>query len=185
MNPANGHYYEAIPALDGITWDDANAEAAARKFHRYQGHLAVITSQAENDFIVTDLPQALPEGGPGFWLGGFQQLTSAAPDQGWTWVTGEPFIFTNWQSGEPNDWQGTEEDALHFHWNDELNAPIGDWNDNSRSFLAPGYVVEYEPQPMTVTICHKPGTPAQKTLVIPVQALAGHLGHGDRIGPCE
>jgi hypothetical protein len=36
-----------------------------------------------------------------------------------------------------------------------------------------------------VTICHKPGTPAQKTLVIPVQALAGHLGHGDRIGPCE
>lgn len=36
-----------------------------------------------------------------------------------------------------------------------------------------------------VTICHKPGTPAQKTLVIPIQALAGHLGHGDTIGPCE
>lgn len=36
-----------------------------------------------------------------------------------------------------------------------------------------------------VTICHKPGTPAQKTLVIPVQALAGHLSHGDTIGPCN
>jgi len=36
-----------------------------------------------------------------------------------------------------------------------------------------------------VTICHKPGTPAQKTLVIPIQALAGHLGHGDTIGHCE
>lgn len=36
-----------------------------------------------------------------------------------------------------------------------------------------------------VTICHKPGTPAQKTLVIPIQALAGHLGHGDTIGPCN
>ncbi len=35
-----------------------------------------------------------------------------------------------------------------------------------------------------VTICHKPGTPAQKTMVIPIQALAGHLQHGDVIGPC-
>lgn len=36
-----------------------------------------------------------------------------------------------------------------------------------------------------VTICHKPGTPAQKTMVIPIEALAGHLGHGDTIGPCQ
>jgi Concanavalin A-like lectin/glucanases superfamily len=36
-----------------------------------------------------------------------------------------------------------------------------------------------------VTICHKPGTPAQKTLVIPYQALSGHLGHGDTIGSCQ
>lgn len=36
-----------------------------------------------------------------------------------------------------------------------------------------------------VTICHKPGTPAEKTLVIPIQALAGHLDHGDTIGSCE
>ncbi len=37
----------------------------------------------------------------------------------------------------------------------------------------------------TVTICHKPGTSAQKTKVIPIEALAGHLGHGDRVGPCQ
>lgn len=36
-----------------------------------------------------------------------------------------------------------------------------------------------------VTICHKPGTPAQKTLVIPLDALPAHLGHGDVIGPCQ
>ena len=35
-----------------------------------------------------------------------------------------------------------------------------------------------------VTICHKPGTPAEKTLILPVSALQGHLGHGDTIGPC-
>jgi hypothetical protein len=37
----------------------------------------------------------------------------------------------------------------------------------------------------SVTICHKTGTPAQKTLVIPQQSLAGHLDHGDTIGPCQ
>lgn len=36
-----------------------------------------------------------------------------------------------------------------------------------------------------VTICHMPGTRIQKTLVIPIQALAGHLSHGDMMGPCE
>ncbi|NJD07228.1 MAG: hypothetical protein FIA97_12145 [Methylococcaceae bacterium] len=35
-----------------------------------------------------------------------------------------------------------------------------------------------------VTICHKPGTPAEKTKVIPTSALRGHLGHGDSLGPC-
>ncbi|MGH7597876.1 MAG: TolB family protein [bacterium] len=44
---------------------------------------------------------------------------------------------------------------------------------------------DWQPLPSKVTICHKPGTPAQKTLVIPIQALKGHLGHGDTIGPCQ
>jgi hypothetical protein len=35
------------------------------------------------------------------------------------------------------------------------------------------------------TICHKPGTPAQKTMKVPDQALPGHLGHGDTTGPCD
>jgi hypothetical protein len=35
-----------------------------------------------------------------------------------------------------------------------------------------------------VTICHKPGTPAEKTLSIPRPALDSHLGHGDTMGPC-
>ncbi|HXG35876.1 MAG TPA: hypothetical protein VNL15_02795 [Dehalococcoidia bacterium] len=35
-----------------------------------------------------------------------------------------------------------------------------------------------------VTICHKPGTPAEKTMTVPEPALGGHLGHGDTEGPC-
>jgi hypothetical protein len=35
-----------------------------------------------------------------------------------------------------------------------------------------------------VVICHKPGTPTQQTLSVPVQALESHLAHGDRRGAC-
>ncbi len=35
-----------------------------------------------------------------------------------------------------------------------------------------------------VTICHKPGTPAEKTLVVDDDAVPGHVGHGDYLGPC-
>jgi hypothetical protein len=37
----------------------------------------------------------------------------------------------------------------------------------------------------TITICHKPGTPAEKTLVLPAAAVPGHLQHGDYEGPCQ
>jgi hypothetical protein len=36
-----------------------------------------------------------------------------------------------------------------------------------------------------VTICHKPGTPAQKTKSVPASALNDHLGHGDTTGACS
>lgn len=35
-----------------------------------------------------------------------------------------------------------------------------------------------------VTICHKPGSPAEKTKTVPQSALGGHLGHGDTMGAC-
>jgi NDP-sugar pyrophosphorylase family protein len=36
-----------------------------------------------------------------------------------------------------------------------------------------------------VTICHKPGTPAEQRKRVPWTALPSHLGHGDTIGSCE
>jgi len=34
------------------------------------------------------------------------------------------------------------------------------------------------------TICHKPGTPAEKTMEVDASALDAHLGHGDTEGAC-
>ncbi len=40
-------------------------------------------------------------------------------------------------------------------------------------------------QPPQVTICHKPGKPAQKTLTLPYPAAMSHIrAHGDTMGPC-
>lgn len=36
-----------------------------------------------------------------------------------------------------------------------------------------------------VTICHKPDSPAEKTMSLPQAALGGHLGHGDYLGACQ
>jgi hypothetical protein len=35
-----------------------------------------------------------------------------------------------------------------------------------------------------VTICHKPGTPAEKTLRVAAPAVDAHLAHGDTVGAC-
>lgn len=36
-----------------------------------------------------------------------------------------------------------------------------------------------------ITVCHKPGTPAEKTKYVPEPALDRHLNHGDYLGECE
>ncbi|NUT95579.1 MAG: carboxypeptidase regulatory-like domain-containing protein [Saccharothrix sp.] len=39
--------------------------------------------------------------------------------------------------------------------------------------------------PAPVTLCHAPGTPAEKTLTLPAPAAEAHVKHGDRLGSCE
>ena len=50
--------------------------------------------------------------------------------------------------------------------------------------LGAGAQVLAKPDARDVTLCHKPGTPAEKTLVLPSSAVGGHLGHGDTLGAC-
>lgn len=37
---------------------------------------------------------------------------------------------------------------------------------------------------MQVPVCHRPGTPDEKTLTLPEPAVHAHIGHGDRLGAC-
>ena len=131
QNPANGHYYEYVPGQ--ITWTQARAAAEQSTFMGAQGHLATISDFSENSFVFSIAPDDC-------WLGGFQDTSSPSysePGGGWTWVTGEPFTYTRWAPGEPNDIFNTS-NYLEL-WD------IGRWNDErNNSFINNGYIIEYE-----------------------------------------
>ena len=142
----NGHWYEAFSAV-GFSWNKAAAAANAKG-----GYLATILSAAENDFVfsLVDAPEFWTENTVAFgpWLGGFQPEGADEPDGGWTWVTGETFVFdeSDWNVGEPSNTPmgETTENAIHFDPRPFNDGEVGGWNDaNDGIWLFPGYVVEY------------------------------------------
>ncbi|MFM1822774.1 MAG: hypothetical protein RI967_1040 [Planctomycetota bacterium] len=125
----NGHWYRGLSEDEDISWLDAD-----RRTRELGGHLATVTSAAEDDFvwaIAADVQLWTVVRGPGVtgakgpWLGLFQ-APGSAPETGWSWVTGEPFEFNAWASGEPNDGCSIDENALNYlgdspaarRWND-------------------------------------------------------------------
>jgi hypothetical protein len=141
----NGHWYDVYRA--GVAgWDDAIAKAAATSVNGQPGYLASITSEAELNFIVST-------------YGSVEQimigLTDRAVEGTWVWQSGEPFVFSFWATGEPNNYTGANgerpngEDYVVINWQHQ-NRPIpnqspGAWND------LPGFgsplLVEYDPVP--------------------------------------
>lgn len=142
----NGHFYEVVRVPSGINWFQANTSATSSG-----GYLATITSAKENSFVYSILDYNRDFTGDwdwGPWLGGYQPAGSAEPYGGWRWVTGEPFTYTNWKPGNPDN-SGGIENYLHFlqgpQWNDI--APNGAFN----TIPLQGYIVEYNiPEPATL-----------------------------------
>ncbi len=143
---ANGHTYYLVEFGPGSsqTWDTARADVESM-FGSGIG-LASITSSDEDVFV-----RALLAGrGFEWWVGAFQEpISEPNPNAGWTWVTREPFVYTNWCFGEPNDAgvAGREQHlALDFGgrcWNDEGSAIS----------IVHGYVAETPvPEPATLLL---------------------------------
>jgi hypothetical protein len=170
--------YEAIDTP--FTFAEAMAFAATRPDPTggsAVGHLVAIRSAAENAFVHTT---------PGVadrWIG-LTDRVGVAPgatessltldplNQGWAWVTGEPFTYQNWfntlngyvDGPEPNDAGGldpvpTGEDAAHLrndalnNWNDNTsgygaNMPVADANSGNENVYngaaRMGYIIEWE-----------------------------------------
>jgi len=143
----NGHFYESFSVSGGISWTHAS-EAANLK----GGYLVTITSQAENDFVHNLINDAMYWDGPsGPWIGGYQPEGSPEPDGAWRWVTEEPFLYSNWNGQQPNEFHGNNESRIHFgyiartpFWNDVPDTAVIEDGRRIR-----GYIVESIPEPAT------------------------------------
>jgi uncharacterized repeat protein (TIGR01451 family) len=149
-----GHFYEYV-ASSGISWDDAETAAAGRSYFGLQGYLTTVTSQEENDFILSKLESDA-------WMG----ASDNAIESHWCWVTGpeagtyffqqtaaagnsvhrysdyhdvvgsggQPAIsgqYNYWNDGQPDDYRdygSVAENYAHFYKGD-IYYTDGKWND--------------------------------------------------------
>jgi Lectin C-type domain len=122
------HYYKVVHTYTSrSSWASVKQSAAADYIllvnkKRYEGHLATITSARENAFVQS----LIQDNHAPAWIGASQAMSAASTGDGWSWVTGEAWSYTNWASGQPDDGAGAEICLI-------MNAD-GAWSD-----VLPGY----------------------------------------------
>lgn len=124
--PDTGHIYTII---DGITdWQTGRTLA-----QQLGGYMVSITDAAENAWVVDNvfIPHVRPRGVQ-LWLGATDEINEGT----WLWDSGEPFAYSNWAPGEPNNNTvtgppgGGGEDYASM-W----DLPTGTWNDYPSPFI--------------------------------------------------
>jgi hypothetical protein len=127
---AAGHRYRAVCDAP-LNWNAAKLAA-----EKEGGHLVTIRNEAEHNLVFalinpTTHPECWSNAGSGVWTGGVR----ANNDAPWTWVTGEPWSYTRWESGEPNGVRGRENNAMY--------VKTGSWYDSEEP-LKSNYVIEWD-----------------------------------------
>lgn len=118
-----GHTYALYSAT--VDWNYAKAYAEDTG-----GHLLTITSAAEQAVIENWLSAYDYDS---IWLGAADEEEEGE----WKWVTDEPFEYSNWSAGEPNN-AGGDEDYAEFSG--------GQWNDIPASkYTVYAFIVENDP----------------------------------------
>ena len=133
----NGHQYERYDYH--LSWTEAKAFC-----DNMGGHLVTITS-AQEQAEIENLLNGCPFGT--YFLGGFDLNQSG----NWSWVTGEPFTYANWDPEyEPSRGQGEYYCQIMAKENPP-DKQIGEWNDVENdggggfySRKNSGFICEYE-----------------------------------------
>ena len=142
------HYYLVFQGV-AETWEEALLYCES-----VGGHLATITSKAENDYVYKLMRNA---GYTGAYLG----LTDKDEDGVWEWVTGEAFVYQNWHPGEPNNDLGSESYGMFFN-----DFRDGTWNDSDfngkTDHSGKAFICEWETQSAFYAYLY--GTPSTYTI---------------------
>lgn len=144
----DGRHFQVVASQD-IDWETAKAIAASQAYEGVPGHLATLTSRAEDEFV-DQLRRDAGLSRPEVWVGGRQQ--SCEPEAagcGWQWINGEGAIatpqaplpsYSNWLPGEPNDNYGKGSEQ---HLAIGLGNAFG-WNDEGSLGNIGGFIIEYD-----------------------------------------
>ncbi len=115
------HHYKFF--AESLSWT-----AAKQRCEAMGGHLPIVESAAENDFLVQMADKGFPNAGrtgmEAVWLG----MTDAAHEGSWQWIDGSLLTYGNWFKNQPNNKQNNE----HFGilWlSDGKSHPVGEWCD--------------------------------------------------------
>ena len=138
-NAQTNSFYELVSSA--VTWDVAKAAAEASLISGTAGHLAVVTSQTESDYLLNDLI-------PGqAWLGGANLLINndwlwyGGPENGlqfWQGTSGGSSInnfYQNFKSGQPNNAGGNQ-----YYLRKESSS--GEWLDDAETTR--NYIIEWD-----------------------------------------
>jgi flagellin len=108
-----------------FSWQQAKSDAEAKG-----GHLVTITSAEEWQRVLKKAPAS---DSSNLWIGATDENVEGV----WEWVTGEPWIYSNWLPGEPNDaWFVGGEDYGH------KASGTDKWNDFPNVYNNQGYILE-------------------------------------------
>jgi len=162
-NPANGHHYVLTRPMD---WTRAEARAVA-----LGGHLVTVNDREEELWLREQFGTQ-----ERFWLG----FSDLAVEGNWEWTSGEPATYSNWASGQPDDYRGIE-DAAVMNWSASGQGGDG-WNDEP---MAGRYraIVESAAQaglrPVELTLSSLSVSPGEVVLGSPVTVTARVTNAGD------
>jgi subtilisin-like proprotein convertase family protein len=147
----NGHWYKAV-ATNGV---NVSWKACDQIAHDAGGYLATITNAAENNFVFSLVNNGaffngVAGNGSGPCLGGVRTngVIGVPPyTTGWTWETGEPWVYTNWSQSpilEPDDCCGGQSNLVFF--SGSPGVPAATWDDvGAADHNIGGYVIERNP----------------------------------------
>jgi len=141
----NGHIYSLYN--ENLTWKEAESVCETMG-----GHLATITS-ADEQQVISNL---LSGGKRSFYLLG---ATDEVTEGTFKWVTNEPFSYSNWNTGQPDNYNGNEDYLMAYN----IGTEVGKWNDannehnliiEGKDFNDYGFICEVEPvsAPVATTI---------------------------------